>query len=249
MRIDPRSLAPKFDDRLKALLSAVSNLLFLIAVVAIWGSEQPLIGRHQLSGSALVAFTIWELALIAYYGALAVSDDLGALPRLLTNAIREGVASTKEAPGPSHAAAARRPLRVVVASNLWLPVTLNFASVGWLIFASGGIANSPYNQVPVAMILIGQSLYAVPPMVLTSESRTPWPIMFVSQVMRLYWSSITVVAVLLTTLLLLQRYDPMQTRAAPPVEILLVMLASLIASMGVTFVTRRADRNARGPRG
>jgi hypothetical protein len=120
-----------------------------------------------------------------------------------------------------------------------------FWLVGWLIYATVGITTSPYSGVPLSMIIIGQSVYAIPPIQLRPSRRTPRLLVFTWGVARIYWSSLLVVVSLLGALVLLQRYLPAYRAPAPSGEILVVTLVSLVASMCVTFVTRRGDQRER----
>jgi hypothetical protein len=236
---------PRFDDRLKASLAIVSNGLLVLVVIVIAGLEE-LFGRQQTPTLALLAFVLLELVLIVYFGALAASDRFQDLLRLLARAARTGVGvgggaeqgSTGEERSTSRASVARR-----VLTNLWVPVTLNFLMVGYLIYASGGLANSAYSQVPIAMMLIGQSVYDVPAAIeLSAGCGAPRVLVFVWRVAGLYAYPLCLMAFLLACLLLLQRYAPLVSTPVPAVETGLTTLVMLLASMCVTFITRKADR-------
>jgi hypothetical protein len=237
---------PRSGDLFKTSVAAASNLLFLPAVSLLWVVEQPLFNAHQLAGSYLLVFIVGELTLTVYY-LLAQSDSMTRMLDLFTQAARSGISAEDVASVGARKRPAGRLHRIL--TNLWTPVTLNFWLVGFLIYATGGITRSPYSQVPVSMIIIGQSVYAVPPIRLRPSSRAPRPVVFILSVARLYWSSLVVVVSLLTALVLLQRYAPIVSTSAPAGEIFLVMLVSLLASMCVTFLTRRADRHGGGRAG
>jgi len=228
---------------MKLTVAIASNLAFLPAVVLLWALELPMFASHQLRGIDLIAFVIGELLLVVYYGLLLEPEASTTFLDLLTQAARSGVPATDGA-GPPESARQRVRLHRLI-TNLWTPVTLNFWLVGWLIYATGGITKSPYSGVPLSMIIIGQSVYAVPPMELRPSGRVPRLLVFLWSVGRLYSSSLLVVVSLLVTLVLLGSYLPVERRSAPTGEILLVMLVSLFASMCVTFVTRRNDQHHR----
>jgi hypothetical protein len=233
---------PTLNDQFKRIVAAVSNLVFLFAVVGLWLLEPLLFQRHQLSGDALLVFIVGSLSLVVYYSLHdrlhvareAVTASMGLLPE----AARTGVA---DAPSDGERRDARD-WRTRVTSTLWTPVIFNFWLVGWLIYASGGITNSPHSGVPVAMVLVGQSVYDVPQPTFTAGSRLPRLPRFCLAVARLYWLSLLVVVTLLGCLVVAQVAHPLTTRTAPTAEVMAVMLISLFASMCVTLVTRRADQ-------
>jgi hypothetical protein len=224
-------------------LAIVSNGFLVLVVASIAGIEG-LFDRQQTPTLALLSFVLLELVLIVYYGAVAASDRFQDLLRLLARAARTGVSSDVERcsaaeEGPASAAGFARRLL----TNLWVPVTGNFLVVGYLIYVSGGIANSAYSQVPIAMMLIGQSVYDVPAAIdLSSGRRVPRVLVFVWRVAVLYAYPLCLMAFLLACLLLLQRYAPLVSTPVPGVETGLTTLVMLLASMCVTFITRKADR-------
>jgi len=237
--VDTRHDVARFDDRLKAAMAAAANLFFLVAVSTIWAVESSAFDTHQLPGVSPLLFTIGELLIIVYFGALAASDRFGALVEMLVRAARSGISEdpSESSPEDLGAGALRRLL-----TNLWTPVTLNFLLAGGLIYASGGIVNSPYSQVPIAMMLIGQSVYGVPPVELSHHPRTPRVVVFAASVARLYLYPLLIMVSLELSLVVLQTTHPLVTTPAPAAELLLTTLLSLFAGMCVTFVTRRADR-------
>jgi len=232
--------ATRFTDELKAMFAAVSNIVFLVAVVALWLMEKPVFGHRQLHSSSLLTYIIGTLLLIPYYLFLS-NNGLRSLGELLVSTAREGVPDAQDnlIIAPVNTSRLGR-----VTKNLWTPVTFNFLLVGWLIYASGGISNSPYSQVPLAMILIGQSTYDVPDIRFPAHIKAMPVIYFARRIAQLYWSSLLVVGSLLTGLLLIQKYHPLVTRQASTTEFFIIMLISLFASMCITFLTRRADRAA-----
>jgi hypothetical protein len=235
-----RDHAPRFDDRLKAAMAAAANVMFTSVVVLMWGLEGPLFGGHQLYGSSPLLFVIFALTMVLYYGALATSDRFGRLADMLVQAAARGIVAEPEGAEPQRSS---RPGRArAIFANLWVPVTLNFLLAGWLIYASGGILNSPYASVPVAMMLIGQSVYGVPPIDLRGHSRLPRLVVFVLAILRLYLYPFMLIIVIELMLVALQRLHPLVRSPAPAAEFVISTLLILLASMCVTFVTRRADK-------
>jgi hypothetical protein len=220
-------------------MAAAANLFFLVAVCSIWAVESSAFDTHQLPGVSPLLFVIGELLLILYFGALAASDRFGALVEMLVRAARSGIA--EEEVGYDGDELTGGTLRRLL-TNLWTPVTLNFLLAGGLIYASGGVVNSPYSQVPIAMMLIGQSVYGVPPVELSHHPRTPRVVVFAASVARLYLYPLLIMVSLEVSLVVLQAAYPLVTTPAPTAELLLTTLISLFAGMCVTFVTRRADR-------
>lgn len=229
----------RFDDRLKAAMAAAANVFFLVAVTTIWAVECSAFDTHQLPGVSPLLFAIGELLLIVYFGALAASDRFGALVEMLVRAARSGISQEDghDEEGDLTAGWLRR-----VLTNLWTPVTLNFLLAGGLIYASGGVVNSPYSQVPIAMMLIGQSVYGVPPVELSHHPHTPRIVVFAASVARLYLYPLLIMVLLEVSLVVLQATHPLVTTPPPTVELLVTTLISLFAGMCVTFVTRRADQ-------
>jgi hypothetical protein len=239
--VDTGEDVARFDDRLKAAMAAAANAFFLVAVTTIWAVESSAFDTHQLPGVSPFLFAIGELLVIVYFGALAASDRFGALVEMLVRAARSGI-SKDPLDGARRNAGGGRVGRLL--TNLWTPVTLNFVLAGGLIYASGGVVNSPYSQVPIAMMLIGQSVYGVPPVELSHHPRTPRIVVFAGAVARLYLYPLLIMVSLEVSLVVLQATHPLVTTPPPTAELLVTTLISLFAGMCVTFVTRRADRAA-----
>lgn len=235
-----RDDAPNFDDRLKAAMAAAANVMFTSVVVLMWGLEGPLFGGHQLYGSSPLLFVIFALVMVLYYGALASADRFGRLVDMLVQAAARGILAEHAETNPQRPSATGRAR--AIAANLWVPVTLNFLLAGWLIYASGGILNSPYASVPIAMMLIGQSVYGVPPIDLRGRSRLPRLVVFVLAILRLYLYPLALIVTIEVALVALQRLHPLVRSPAPSAEFVISTLLILLASMCVTFVTRRADQ-------
>ena len=234
-------VVPKFDDRMKASLASFANLFFLAVVCIIWGLEQAF-GGHQLSSINLVIFALGALVLIEWFNLRASPERISALFYMLGRAARSGVAKAPPASKAANASDISRFKRFLC--NLWVPVTLNFWLAGWLIYASGGITNSPYAQVPIAMMIVGQGVYDVPPIKLRTDTKVPEFLVFLGGVARLYWYPLILMVCLLSALVGLQTNLPLVIHPAPTLETLLITMVMLFASMCVTFVTRRSDRSA-----
>jgi hypothetical protein len=127
-------------------------------------------------------------------------------------------------------------------ANLWVPVTFQFVLVGWLIYASGGIMNSPYSSVPIVMMMIGQSVYAAPSIEFEGDIKVRDVVLLLGRVGRAYRYPLLMVATLYLALMVLQENHPLVTHPAPAIEIVLTTLANLFFGMCVVIVTRRADR-------
>jgi hypothetical protein len=233
------SAPPRFDDRMKAMLGSVATFILLLLVVTISTAENLLFGRSQLSVLDLAIFGFGALAIVDWLGVWGSSDRVRTLLALLGRATRTGTVvvvrdldSRETRPGT---------LRRVL-GGLWVPVTLQFVLVGWLIYASGGIANSPYSSVPVVMMLIGQSVYETPSIELGDDIKVRDLLMFVCRVARAYCYPLLMFVVLFGVLVLLQEHHPLVTRSAPSVEIVFTTLVNLFFGMCVVLVTRRVDR-------
>jgi hypothetical protein len=224
---------------MKASLAVFSNLFFLAVICLIWSLEKVL-GGNQLSGINLVVFALCALVLIAWFSLRVSPESTSALFYMLGRAALSGVTEVL----PPSAEVGKSTCFKQIASSLWVPVTLNFGLAGWLIYASGGIINSPYAQVPIAMMIVGQGVYEVPPIRLRTDTKVPRLLIFVGGVARLYWYPLILMIGLLTTLVMLQGYLPLVTHPAPTAETVLITMLMLFASMCVTFVTRRTDQTS-----
>lgn len=131
-----------------------------------------------------------------------------------------------------------------VMANLWIPVTLQFWLVGWLIYASGGLKNSPYSMVLPAMLIIGQSVYPTSPIRLGADPRPRDFLVFVWRMACYYGYPQLMFGSLLVALVLLQEYHPLVTKPAPAAETIFVTQVSIFVVMCVVFVTKRLDRAA-----
>lgn len=228
---------PKFDSKLKAGLAVVSNIVLLLAVNIIYALDD-LLGKGQITLIPLLIFDLLSLLLIVFYGAVVTSDTIGSLVGWLVRVVSGDVrAKNVFATDPVEAESQ-------LLCNLWIPVTLNFLLAGYLIYMSGGITGSPFGQVPIAMMLIGQSVYDAPRIDLTTQARLPQPVLFLCEVARLYAYPLCLMVGLLAGLLAAQTYAPLETAPAPSLEIAATGFVVLFASMCVTFVTRRADQLA-----
>jgi hypothetical protein len=227
-----------FDDSSKAVFGAAAVFLYWLIVTFIWLAEAPVFDRHQLTGQGLTTFTIGALAVIVWFSLLAMRDKLGVLLEMFRRVTRSNADECHSTPTPrTHC-----PPSSGVAANPWIPVTLTFLLAGWLIYVSGGITNSPYGQIPVAIVLIGQNVYKLPPIDYNPTGRLFGLPSFLRGVVRVYWYPIVLVALILVALTGLQAYAPVVRRAAPLGEILLTTFLTLLVCMCVTFVTRHSDR-------
>jgi hypothetical protein len=244
MPLDQRSPSPELADILKETIGMVANILLLLAVSVIWSAEDPLFGRHQISFQALAVFDGMTLMLIAYYGLLIAADKLTLLLTMLANAVRTDLVEDKD-----NSFDRSQGMGVIrrLTSNLWLPTTFNFFAVTWLIYASGGIASSPYFPVPLAMMAIGQSIYRAPAVTLGTGNATRRLLNFVVKMIHLYNYPLILVSSLLVLLERLQEVHPLVATPAPVPETIITTLLCMFVTMCVTFITRRADQaKARG---
>jgi hypothetical protein len=227
----------EFDDRLKISIAIMANIFLIVAVDAIRGLED-IFGRGQIPTVALLIFNCLALAQIIYYGAVAASDKINDLLTLL---FRETHADTSE--GGNSTARAKNNRKIVrYLGNIQIPATLNFLLVGYLIYVSGGIANSPYSSVPIAMMIIGQSVYYVPPIEFGPRRKMPRLLTFFWEVVSPYAYPLLLMAFLLGSLIALQNYIPLVTKAAPAIETIFTTFLILLVSMCATFIRRRANQ-------
>jgi hypothetical protein len=232
-----------FDEYQKAYFGAAALFFLWLIVAAISATEKPLFGQDQLSGTGFVVFTIGAYALIAYFLLLANPNGVNALPRALAKATRRGVSFEEATTAPDTFEAHPGRLELIL-TNPWVPVTLEFMLVGWLIYASGGIVNSPYGPVPIGMIIIGQNVYDVRPIVFDGAAGMRGIFIFAARVAHQYWYPLLLSVTLLLGLELLQEWRPLVQRTAPPGELAFTTLFSLFVCMCATFVTRCSDRSA-----
>lgn len=226
-----------FDEYQKAYFGAAALFFLWLVVAAISAMEKPVFGQDQLSSTGFIVFTIGAYALVAYFLVLANPNGVNSLPKSLARATRRGLTPEEIDVVES------RPGRLeLILTNPWVPVTLEFLLVGWLIYASGGIVNSPYGPVPIGMIIIGQNVYDVRPIVFDSEAKIRGILVFAARVAHQYWYPLFLSVALLLGLELLQELHPLVQRPAPPGELAFTTLSSLFVCMCATFVTRCTDR-------
>jgi hypothetical protein len=227
-------------DRLQATIGAWLTVVLVVIVNLLWVTASLLVGEAQLSAINLMIFTLGGLIIIGWLGLRAASDKVDTLVLLLARITRIGAAE-----GDVDALDARDviPGRFrSFAANLWIPVTLQFLLVGWLIYASGGLTNSPYGPVLVVMMAIGQSVYHAPAIELGAEAKMRDVLVFIGRVTRLYVYPQLMFVSLLVGLVLLQEHHPLVTKPTPPAEMIFTLQLCIFVSMCVVFITRRADR-------
>jgi hypothetical protein len=227
-------------DQLQATIGAWLTVVLVVIVNTLWVMAKLLVGHGQLSGVNLTIFTIGGLIIIGWLGLWAASDKVDTLFLLLAKVTRAGTAE-----GDADVLDTRDFIpgrfRCIIA-NLWIPVTLQFLLVGWLIYASGGITNSPYGPVLVVMMAIGQSVYHAPGIELGAEAKMRDVLIFIGRVARLYVYPQLMFMSLLIALVLLQEHHPLVTRPIPPGEMIFTLQLCIFVSMCVVFITRRTDR-------
>jgi hypothetical protein len=228
-------------EQLQATVGAWSTVILVVAVNILWGMAKLWVGEGQLSSINLMIFNLGGLIIIGWLGLLASSDKVGVLVALLEKVTQTGAAERNEnaldttvAPGRFQQAFA----------NLWIPVTCQFWLVGWLIYASGGITNSPYAPVPVAMMIIGQSIYHVRPIQLGADAKLRDVLIFIWRVARFYGYPQMMFGSLLIALAMLHEYHPLVTKPVPIAETIFIIQLSVSIGLCVAFVVRRADRFA-----
>jgi hypothetical protein len=187
-------------------------------------------------------FTLGGLIIIGWLSLLASSYKLGALFALLARVTQAGPIESEEGAYDGAQEGPGRFQRAI--TNLWVPVTLQFWLVGWLIYASGGITNSPYIPVPVAMMIIGQSVYHVRPIQLGSDAKLHDVLVFLWRVACFYCYPQVMFGSLLLVLAILHEYLPPATGPAPIAETVFILQLSVSIGLYVAFIVRRVDRAA-----
>jgi hypothetical protein len=230
-------------EQFQAAVGAWSTVVLVAAVNLIWGVAKLLTGKGQLSGINLMIFTLGGLTIIGWLGLLTSSYRPGALFALLARTTQTGPVEGDD--GLLNNGAHVGPGRFQRAiSNLWVPVTFQFWLVGWLIYASGGITSSPYVPVPVAMMIIGQSLYHVRPIGLRAEAKLRDVLAFLWRVACFYGYPQLMFGSLLIALAMLHEYLPLAASPAPIAETIVIMQLSVSIGLCVAFIVRRVDRAA-----
>lgn len=238
---DEYSPQPRFNDQVKATFGAAWTVFLLVVVDLLRPVESPVFGHAQLLWLGLVVFNAGALLLVAWFCLLGAANEFDALFALLTRVMRAGMGGHEGSVLNTGRAAPGRLRRAV--TNLWIPVTLQFILAGWLIYASGGFTKSPYNSVPIVMMLIGQSVYAIPSIGFNANIKLlDVLVVLPSRLARAYCYPLSMLVLLLVVLLLLQQHHPLQSRSAPPAEMAFTALLNLFFGMCVVFVTRRADQ-------
>ena len=238
----PRIVTSAEREQFQATVGAWLTVVLVVTVDVIWVVVKLLTGQGQLSGINLMIFNLGGLIIIGWLGLLASSYKLSALFALLARVTQ---ASPVEGEEGSCDTAEKDPGRFQRAiTNLWVPVTLQFWLVGWLIYASGGIVNSPYIPVPVAMMIIGQSVYHVRPIQLGANAKLRDVLIFLWRVTCFYGYPQLMFGSLLLVLAILHEYLPPTTGPAPIAETIFILQLSVSIGLYVAFIVRRVDRAA-----
>ncbi len=230
-----------FGEQSKAMFGAISTFVLLVIVLIQSTMENLVYGRGQMSIVSLTIFTVVALFIVIWFIVRGASDKFAELFTLFSRATRTGIPRAHTDVVLDRVGADRGRFRSAIA-NLWIPVTLQFMLAGWLIYATGGIMNTPYNPVPIVMMLIGQSIYVTPPIDLAADAKLLDVLVFIWRIARAYLYPQLVFVFILVAVVLLQEHYPLVTRPAPSTEIVTTILVSLFVSMCVVFVTRRVDR-------
>jgi hypothetical protein len=229
-------------EQLQATVGAWSTVILVVAVNILWVTAKLWFGDGQLSSIDLMIFTLGGLIAIGWLALLASSDKVGVLFALLEKVTEAGAAEGDQRAVDTTSIGPGRFRRVI--TNLWIPVTFQFWLVGWLIYASGGIAGSPYLPVPVAMMIIGQSVYHVRPIELGTDAKVRDVLMFIWRVVCFYGYPQLMFGSLLIVLAMLHEYHPLMRKPVPIAETIFIMQLSVSIGLCVAFVVRRADRAA-----
>lgn len=228
---------PEFVDRLKALLGAVMTFVLTSIVLAFSIVEIVSQGHMRISLGNLAIFLIMGLITMLWLVIRGTSDRFGDL-------FRSATAPSRSAEDRSVPSGALRPPPGRVRrffSNLWIPVTFQFAHAGWLVYISGGLAYSQYYMVPAVMMLIGQSAYRTPPVDLL-DTKPRNVLIYLGRVVRAYWYPVIMVLSLYAVVVVLQEHHPLVTRSAPQYDHYLTMFVELISGVFVVHFTRRTDQ-------
>jgi hypothetical protein len=239
--LQPDSSVPKFDDRMQALFGAISTFALLTVVTTMSLLEYLSRGHKQITLFHLAIFGLGACGIMLWLVLRGTSDRFAVLMMLATSRRIDSALNSERYAGCARLGPGRvrRALR-----NLWVPVTLQFALAGWLVYASGGISNSPYNMVPIVMLLIGQSVYVTPEVDLL-DTRPRHILIYVRDFARAYCYPLAMFVLLTTAVVLLQEHHPLVTRPAPLYEHYATMLVDAFLSMLVVHATRRADQRSR----
>jgi hypothetical protein len=237
-----RSSLRQRDNELKITLATYSTLALLAVVWVISIVELLIFGQPQIPPVGLGVFTVLGLCIIGWLGTVDTSRNLSALFDLLPREPRAGGAESNGTIGATSLGPGRFQ-RVI--TNLWIPVTFQFLLVGWLIYASGGMANSPYDALPILVITIGQSVYEPPQVEFDGQANTRGVVRFVLRLARSYWYPLTLSVLILILLQLAQSYRPMVTRPAPPLERGLTTFLTLFITMCVGFLVQKHQSRRR----
>jgi hypothetical protein len=228
-------------EQLQATIGAWSTVLLIVIVDVLWVIAKVLVGEGQLSGVNLGIFTIGGLIIVGWLSLWAAAENVGVLLGLLARVTQMSTSECERALRGRHVSRGR--FRRAL-SNLWIPVTCQFLLVGWLIYASGGIPDSPYLPVPVAMMIIGQSVYHVPRIELCTNPGSRDVLIFLWRVVRFYGYPQLMFVSQMIGVAVLQICEPLASRPVPIAETILTTQLSVSLGLCVAFVARRVDRAA-----
>jgi hypothetical protein len=228
-----------FNHGMKSMFGAVSTFVLLVIVCVISIFELPVFGQTQLAFVGLEYFLVGGIFIIGWFILLSDADRICGLFALLAKTIRPASAGVQLDLFKIENVSPGRFRRII--TNHWIPVTFQFWLVGWLMYASGGLA-SPYMSVILGMMIIGQSIYP-PPSIGSGGRLTPRQI-FLSfwRVVCYYGYPQLLFGSLLIAVALLQQYYPLVTTLPPFAETIFIGQVTLSISFYVVFVTRSSDR-------
>jgi hypothetical protein len=238
--------SPRFDESMQATIGALLTIVLLVLVDLLWAFEKLSYGQSELPAVGIYVFNCGGLFISVWFCVLASREKIDTLLNMFAGATRTDIpAGDAEVLDVENVGGSSRFI-----TNPWIPVTLQFLLAGWLIYASGGITNSPYSSVLIAMMLIGQSLYMTPSVTYDAHAKLLGAPAFMGGFARAYWYPLLMFVSLLVGLVWLQAHHPLMRRPAAAGEMFATTLLNLLVSMCVVFVTRRVDRTGgRGDKG
>jgi hypothetical protein len=228
-------------DGQKAILITGGNFLLVILVWVTFQTQDDVQWwTFYVFAGALFAEVLLYALLVSrrsiWQGILTTFDSLLRALRGDTNGKEQDQPKTQR---PQPTAAPRSPPLIPF-------VALNFAAIGWLIYRTGGAVESPYNQIPVMMLIFGQLLTG-----LRGEDKRVMSVNSGSDLIRLVLRAIW--AFRLTWILGLVFFagvacattlQPVDVGRAPGETVALVTLLNLFIGTLVNFVVRQRRAEA-----
>lgn len=220
------------DDKAKASLISVGNLLICLLVSAVFACKAGFDLMPKVGWSVLAYFWLAELGAIFAYWYVAIRDDTSDVFRRAFYVLRG------EEPTPTFQ---RRPPRFSRLVGVWIPVFINFGAFGYLVLWTGGPMDSPFAPIPLVMASFGQIFVRIPEIKFKAD-RIPGDRSIVYAFFHTFRFSLLLVTVFYASLLAFEGLAPQGIPHAKIVSYLVVNAGIFVIGLGLTLFSFPAQQ-------